>query len=40
VFSHPVDRYQSRPVVLAPLALAVVFANRRREHPRLEAASA
>jgi hypothetical protein len=40
VFSHPVDRYQSRLVVLAPLALAVVFANRRREHPRLEAASA
>ncbi len=32
VFSHPVDRYQSRLVVLAPLALAIaVAANTRRK---------
>lgn len=38
VFSHPVDRYQSRVVMLAPLALMLLIAHRhRREHPRLEA---
>jgi hypothetical protein len=32
VFSHPVDRYQSRLVVLAPFALAIaVAANTRRK---------
>lgn len=30
VFSHPVDRYQSRLVPLAPFALAVAFATRRK----------
>lgn len=30
VFSHPVDRYQSRLVVLAPFALALAFAAHRR----------
>lgn len=39
VFSHPVDRYQSRLVPLAPLAVMLILASRRREHPRLEAAS-
>lgn len=40
VFSHPVDRYQSRLVVLAPLALAMLAAYRHRAPPRLEAAAA
>ncbi|MCK9918880.1 hypothetical protein MXD81_58130 [Microbacteriaceae bacterium K1510] len=41
VFSHPVDRYQSRVVMLAPLALMLLVAyRRRREHPRLEAGAA
>lgn len=31
VFSHPVDRYQSRLVVLAPFALALVVAANRRK---------
>lgn len=35
VFSHPVDRYQSRLAPLAPLALALVLMAR-REHPRLD----
>ncbi len=30
VFSHPVDRYQSRLVVLAPFAMALLIAHRRR----------
>jgi hypothetical protein len=30
VFSHPVDRYQSRLVPLAPLAMALLIAQRRR----------
>jgi hypothetical protein len=30
VFSHPVDRYQSRVVLLAPLAMALLIAQRRR----------
>jgi hypothetical protein len=30
VFSHPVDRYQSRVVLLAPLAMALWIAQRRR----------
>jgi hypothetical protein len=30
IFSHPVDRYQSRLVLLAPLAVAVLIAKRRR----------
>jgi hypothetical protein len=30
IFSHPVDRYQSRLVLLAPLALAVAVCSRRR----------
>lgn len=30
IFSHPVDRYQSRLVPLAPLALALVVASRSR----------
>jgi hypothetical protein len=30
VFSHPVDRYQSRLVLLAPLALGLVLVARRR----------
>jgi len=38
VFSHPVDRYQSRLVLLAPLALAMLVIHRRRGHLRLEAA--
>ena len=29
IFSHPVDRYQSRLVVLAPFALALLIARRR-----------
>lgn len=40
VFSHPVDRYQSRLMPLAPFAVALVLTLRRREHPRLEAATA
>jgi hypothetical protein len=40
VFSHPVDRYQSRLVTLAPLAAALIVLRGRREHPRLEAAAA
>jgi hypothetical protein len=39
VFSHPVDRYQSRLIPLAPLAVAMALALRRREHPRLEASA-
>jgi len=39
VFSHPVDRYQSRLVMLAPFALAMLAAYRRRAPPRLEAAA-
>lgn len=39
VFSHPVDRYQSRLVPLAFLAIALILAWRHREHPRLEAAT-
>lgn len=31
IFSHPVDRYQSRLVPLAPLALALLIAQRRRK---------
>ena len=31
IFSHPVDRYQSRLVPLAPLAIALLIAGRRRE---------
>lgn len=30
IFSHPVDRYQSRLVLLAPFALALLFAQRWR----------
>jgi hypothetical protein len=30
IFSHPVDRYQSRLVLLAPFAMAVLFAQRWR----------
>ena len=30
IFSHPVDRYQSRLVLLAPFAVAVLFAQRWR----------
>ncbi len=30
VFSHPVDRYQSRVVLLAPFAMALLIAQRRR----------
>ena len=30
VFSHPVDRYQSRVVLLAPLGMALLIAQRRR----------
>jgi hypothetical protein len=30
VFSHPVDRYQSRVVLLAPLGIALLIAQRRR----------
>ena len=30
VFSHPVDRYQSRVVLLAPLAIALLIAQRLR----------
>jgi hypothetical protein len=30
VFSHPVDRYQSRVVLLAPLAMALLIAQRRQ----------
>ncbi len=30
IFSHPVDRYQSRVVLLAPLAMALLIAQRRR----------
>jgi hypothetical protein len=30
IFSHPVDRYQSRVVLLAPLAMALLFAQWRR----------
>jgi hypothetical protein len=30
IFSHPVDRYQSRLVPLAPLAMALLIAQRRR----------
>jgi hypothetical protein len=30
VFSHPVDRYQSRVVLLAPLAMALLIAQQRR----------
>jgi hypothetical protein len=33
IFSHPVDRYQSRLVPLAPLAIALLIASRRRETP-------
>jgi hypothetical protein len=33
IFSHPVDRYQGRLVPLAPLAIALVIASRRRETP-------
>jgi len=32
VFSHPVDRYQSRLVPLALFAVALLVANRRRDH--------
>jgi hypothetical protein len=35
IFSHPVDRYQSRLVPLAPLAIALLIASRRRENPAL-----
>jgi hypothetical protein len=35
IFSHPVDRYQSRLVPLAPLAIAFLIASRRRETPAL-----
>jgi hypothetical protein len=31
IFSHPVNRYQSRLVPLAPLAIALLIAGRRRE---------
>jgi hypothetical protein len=34
IFSHPVDRYQSRLVPLAPLAIALLIENRRRAAPR------
>lgn len=30
IFSHPVDRYQSRLMPLAPLAIALLIANRRQ----------
>jgi hypothetical protein len=33
VFSHPADRYQSRLVPLAPLALMVIMASRRPAEP-------
>ncbi len=33
VFSHPVDRYQSRLVPLAPFALALLLAGRKRLGP-------
>ena len=29
VFSHPVDRYQSRLVLLAPFAVGILIAQRR-----------
>ena len=35
IFSHPVDRYQSRLAVLAPFAVALLIANRYRSQPRL-----
>ncbi|HEY4140228.1 MAG TPA: hypothetical protein VGM57_02375 [Pseudolabrys sp.] len=35
IFSHPVDRYQSRLVPLAPLAIALLVARHRREPPAL-----
>jgi hypothetical protein len=31
VFSHPVDRYQSRLVLLAPFAVAILIAQRKRQ---------
>jgi hypothetical protein len=34
IFSHPVDRYQSRLVLLAPFAMALLIAQRRRATPR------
>lgn len=34
IFSHPVDRYQSRLVPLAPLAVALLIAQRRRDRPQ------
>lgn len=40
VFSHPVDRYQSRLVPLASLAVVMLIARRGRGHPRLEASPA
>jgi hypothetical protein len=41
IFAHPVDRYQSRVVLLAPLAVALLIAQRRLARPRrLGAASA
>ncbi|MGE0061900.1 MAG: hypothetical protein AB7T86_07460 [Xanthobacteraceae bacterium] len=33
IFSHPVDRYQSRMIMLAPFAVAVVWWSRRRTVP-------
>jgi hypothetical protein len=30
ICSHPVDRYQSRVVLLAPLAMALLIAQQRR----------
>jgi hypothetical protein len=33
VFSHPVDRYQSRLVLLAPFAIAILLARRWRPEP-------
>jgi hypothetical protein len=35
VFSHPVDRYQSRVVLLAPLAMAILIGQRRYSTGRL-----
>ena len=34
IFSHPVDRYQSRLVLLAPFAVALLIAQRRRDGTR------
>jgi hypothetical protein len=35
IFSHPVDRYQSRLILLAPFAVAVVWCSRRRAYDNI-----